>query len=75
MENIIGIIISVMIAVIVLYQVVLPTNNSAIMARNATVTETGWSNMTAGNWALTGVIQTLTVVVIVVYVVRSLLIG
>jgi hypothetical protein len=75
MENIIGVVISVMVAVIILFQVVLPANNNAIMARNATVTETGWSNMTAGNWALTGVIQTLTVVIVIVYVVRSLLLG
>lgn len=69
MDNIIGLFVAIMVAMIVTYNVVLPTFNSSVVTANNTATH----NMTAGNFALTNVIPTLIITTVVVFVVRGML--
>lgn len=76
MDNIITLVISVLVAVIVAYNVVLPVMNRSIeLQTNTTPSDMAWSNLTAGNLALSRVISTLVVTLLVVFIVRNLLSG
>jgi type II secretory pathway component PulF len=68
MENIVGILIGVMVCVIILYNVVLPTVNTALNGAGAAS-----ANLSASNYTLSGVIPTLLIVSVVVFVVRGML--
>ncbi|QLJ53492.1 MAG: hypothetical protein Sv326_1317 (plasmid) [Candidatus Fermentimicrarchaeum limneticum] len=68
MENIVGILIGVMVCVIILYNVVLPTVNTALNGAGATS-----ANLTASNYTLSGVVPTLLITSVIVFVVRGML--
>jgi hypothetical protein len=67
MDNIIGLLIGVMVTVIILYNVALPTINTALYGAGST------ANLSAQNVGLSAVIPTLLITTIVVYVVRGML--
>jgi hypothetical protein len=70
MENLIGLFIGVMVSIIVLFNVTLPTINTALYGSGA-----GAANVSASNLTLSGVIPTLLITCVVVYVVRGMLGG
>jgi hypothetical protein len=62
-----------MIAVIILYNVVLPSFNTAMNQGNLTPTDTAWSNLSTANRGLSLVIPTLLITIVIVYTVRGML--
>ena len=63
MDNVVGNLIGGMVIIIIAYDVVLPTTNTAVYGNTG-------ANLSAQNVTLSGVIQTLIILVIVVYFVR-----
>ncbi len=67
MDNLVGVFVGVLVIVIILYNVTLPTMNTAVYGSGAA------ANLSAQNLTLTGTIQTLLVTTVIVYVVRAML--
>jgi small-conductance mechanosensitive channel len=63
MDNIVGNLIGGMVVIIIAYDVVLPTTNTAIYGNTG-------ANLSTQNVTLSGIIQTLVILVIVIYFVR-----
>ncbi len=76
MENLVGVLIAILIAVIILYNVVLPTNDKAMFGQANLTGNGAWnltspSNLSSGMVSLSATVQTLLVATLIIYVVKS----
>lgn len=67
MDNVVGNLIGGMVLIIIAFNVVLPTQNTAIYGSSNS------ANLSTGNLALAAVLQTMVLLVILIYFVRTMI--